>query len=304
MTRPGASHHLFILLAIACALLWAAPAAAFPSRASENHPESSDDWQSYLRQGNTEKAEPLCQALLEKSDPKDRIEGYKCMANVILFKSKTPMASPDQGAQAMHQGWTTEGADKAIEQLEQAIKLAPGDLSLHQMRLFVLSRSGQMDKLPQALQNSLAVYEGPEAIDHWLSFAREFWNAQEYAQGMQYMDVLAAKYPDNPKVLGNLAAFAAQGGKLDMAMDYANKAVELQPENPSFIWNLGSLHERKGDNAKADELFNKALKLFKDPETLDAAWCTYSQFVKNNLKDEQRAQEIMEKHCRAAQPPQ
>lgn len=303
MTRPAASLRLFTLLCTACVLLFTAGAHAFPSKAAQNHPDAADDWQSHLRQGEPDKAQPLCEKLIEQKDPKDRVEGHKCMANVILFKSKTP-ASTEGGVQAMHQGWSSEGADQAIEQLEQAMKLAPQDLSLYQMRLFVLSRSNQMDKLPQALENSLDSYEGPEALDHWLSFAREFWNAQDFAHGLEYLSVLASKYPDNAKVLGNLAAFAAQDQKLEMAMEYAAKAVELQPENPSFIWNLGSLNERKGDYAKADELFQKALKLFKDPETLDAAWCTYGLFVKENLENPERAQEIMEKHCRKTPAPQ
>lgn len=295
---------LFSLFAL-FTLFSAAPLAqAFPSNAAKNHPASPDDWQGLLRQGETEKAEPICQALVDKEDLASRVEGYKCLANVALFRNKTPKATPEEGPAAMHQGWNKAGADQAIEYLEQAMKLAPKDLSLFQMRLFVLSRSGQMEKLPQALENSLTNYKGPEALDHWLSFSREFWEAQEFGLGLEYLDVLEQHFPNNPKVLGNLAAFAAQENKMEMALEYAHKAVELQPENPRFQWNLASLYERQGDYEKADAQFQKALPLFKNPETSDAAWCTYGMFVKEGLKEEARGQEIIKKHCKAAEQPQ
>lgn len=306
MTSNGVFHRLvfFSIFALCCLLAAPAPVAAYPSKAAEQHPASSDDWQFFLRQGEPDKAEPLCKTLLDKKDKASRVDGYKCMANVILFKNKTSQAPAEGHGDGMHQGWNKAGADQAIEQLEQAMKLAPDDLSLHQMRLFVLSRSGQMNKLPQALENSLQIYTGPDALDHWLSFAREFWNAKELGLGLEYLDVLAAKYPDNAKILGNLAAFAGQEGKLDLALEYALKSVELQPENPRNQWNLASLYEHRGEHEKADAQFQKALPLFKDPAMADSAWCTYGLFVENTLKDSERAKKIIEKHCKKSEAPQ
>jgi len=302
MKLTGAAFRLtFVLVALVALLCVSSAAEAFPSNATDNHPRSSGDWQSLLRQGETDKVEPMCQALVDKKDVESRVEGYKCMANVVLFRNKTPKAAPEDGPAAMHQGWNKEGADKAIEHLEQAMKLAPEDLSLFQMRLFVLSRSDQMAKLPAALQNSLAQYQGPDALEHWLSFSREFWDAQQFTLGLEYLNVLHEKFPDNPSVLGNLAAFAAQENKMEMALEYAHKAVELQPDNPRFQWNLASLYERQGDYAKADAQFQKALPLFKNPETQNAAWCTYGMFVKEGLKDETRSEEIIKKYCQEAE---
>ncbi len=290
------------MLAFFFLFLWPSPAVlAFPSKAAEEHMGAADDWQSLLRQKKLEQAEGICRRLIQEKAEDKRVEGHKCLANVILFQSRTPQK--DDG-EAMHGGWTSEGADKAIEEMEKAMKLAPKDLSLHQMRLFVLLRSGQAAKLPRFLQNSLQTYTGPDAFEHWLSFSREFWTLGDYAAGLEYLQVLAEKYPNNPKLLGNLSAFAAQVGTFETALEYARAAVELQPDNPNNQWNLAGIYERMGETGKADAQFQKALPLFKDQESADAAWCAYGMFVENTLKQQERGREIIEKHCKKGGPAQ
>lgn len=296
---------LLLVFACACSLLFAGAAGAFPSKAGQEHPSSATDWQSFLRQGETDKSEAVCKKLLEQKSQADRVEGHKCMANTILYKSRTggqDMAGQTGGAP--HMGWTREGADAAIEQLELAMRMATDDLSLHQMRLFILLRSGQAEKAPQALEDSLQRYTGKESFDPWLSFTREFWETKAYDPGLQYLKVLAEKYPNNPKLLSNLAAFAARGGQPDKALEYAEKAIELQPDNPRHYWNMAGIYEKAGDLEKADSFFLKALALFKDPESADAAWCSYAMFVKESLHDAKRAEELIAKHCKKGSPQQ
>ncbi len=303
MARSGAVSYLTSIVALcACLALTLAPAAEVRGETpgTEDQPVAAEDWQTLLREERPDQAEPLCRELLAQGDKARQVEGHKCLANVILFRSK--IAAPIQdGAPgvmtAPHQGWDPAGADAAVAELDAAMALAPGDLSLHQMRLFVLYRSGRPERLAAALEDSLQRYKGPDVLDHWLSFSRELWGADEFAPGLAYLQVLAAKYPNNPQLLGNLAAFAAQLDQFDQALDYATQAATLQPENPRLHWNLAGVHQRKGDLAAADAAFQKALGLF-NARDADAAWCAYADFVAKELKDEQRGAALRAKHCK------
>ena len=290
----------FLLFCLVSSLVLNAPAWGFPANASDDHPVSGEDWQSLLRQQEPDKAEALCGKLLQGKDAASRVEGRKCMANTILYRSRTGAPATEGQPDAHLLGWSREGADQAIEELEQAMRLAPDDLSLHQMRLFVLLRSGQAEKAPQALEDSLTRYKGPESFDHWLSFSREFWTAKQYEAGLQYLKILESKYPDNPSLFGNMAAFAAEAERPGVAGEYARKAVAMQPDNPRHHWNLAGLYTEAGELDKADASYQKALSLFTDKKTADAAWCSYAEFVQNSLQDAARAEEIRSEHCSKA----
>jgi tetratricopeptide (TPR) repeat protein len=70
------------------------------------------------------------------------------------------------------------------------------------------------------------------------------------------------QHPDSAFFHNNLAWAAARCHRqLDLAMQHANKAVELEPKNGSYVDTLAEVHFHLGDREKAIEVSERAVQL-------------------------------------------
>jgi len=76
------------------------------------------------------------------------------------------------------------------------------------------------------------------------------------------------KFPKNADACNNLGAAAVDKGRLDLAVLYYTKAMELDPNNALAYDNRGVVYGKKGQLDLAIKDFNKAIEL--DPEYADA----------------------------------
>lgn len=68
--------------------------------------------------------------------------------------------------------------------------------------------------------------------------------------------------PDNPVILNNLGYFLAERGeKLDEALDFIKKAVELNPMNPSYLDSLAWTYFKLGRFDEAEKYLKDALRI-------------------------------------------
>src|ERR1044072_3062595 len=121
-------------------------------------------------------------------------------------------------------------AQQAIELLDQAITLNPGNDSL---------------KIQQALV---------------------YMNTGEPMTGVQKLRAIVAEHPDNVEAQVTLANLAITSGQYDKAIERLEALLQTHPDEAKAYFVLAEAYRGKGDVKKAVTLFQKCKELLKDPE--------------------------------------
>ena len=94
------------------------------------------------------------------------------------------------------------------------------------------------------------------------------WDAmssrKDFPAAAAYFDSARQSEPNNPMVLGNIATFAAVVGRLGVAVDLLNQAIEYDPIDSTKYTNLGAFYFALGRLDEADVALMKALELGPD----------------------------------------
>ena len=270
---------------------------ALVAAAAADDPVSSR-WQKLVDSKQCAEAETLCTQWSSSADVSTRVEGYKCLANVALSGQDVIFAEGDDRRGATISGsFKPEAIDKAIGFLNQGLKLAPQDLSIHQDRLHLLEVSGRYSEMAKALEESCKLYKGPGVPDAWVAYTAELFEANQYHAGISLLKVLEKYYPDSHDVIGNLGAMYCVLKEDDQALPYLRRAVELAPSDPIDTWNLGRLYDYTGETELADRWYRKALSLEWKEDGLHESKCVYAVFVEQKLHDLKRACELQQLDC-------
>jgi tetratricopeptide (TPR) repeat protein len=120
-------------------------------------------------------------------------------------------------------------AQQAIELLDQAITLNPGNDSL---------------KIQQALV---------------------YMNTGEPMTGVQKLRAVVAEHPDNVEAQVTLANLAITSGQYDKAIERLEALLPRHQEEAKIYFVLAEAYRSKGDVKKAVDLFQKCKELLKDP---------------------------------------
>jgi predicted Zn-dependent protease len=91
--------------------------------------------------------------------------------------------------------------DRALGHLNEALKLSPQDLAIHQKRLQLLEISSRFAEMAQALDESCRIYPEPKAIDTWISYVAELVEARQPQAALSLLTVLDRHFPKDPRVL-------------------------------------------------------------------------------------------------------
>jgi Flp pilus assembly protein TadD len=237
-------------------------------------------WHGFVGAGDFAKARALCEGWLTSQDLATKIEAGKCLASVALS--------------------TGEGPDKALARLDAAALLSPGDLGVAEARLRVLVSSRRASELPAALEKILKAHPGVDGMDAWMGVSSELQEGEFYAEGLAFTKVLQKQFPDDHRVLSNMAGFLALLGKRAEALPFAKRAVKLAPEDPIDNWNLAKLYDLDGKIDLADASFKKAIKFQDDPDERQDYECFYSQFLKKRHRPGAAKYEAA--HCPGGEP--
>jgi Flp pilus assembly protein TadD len=258
------------------------PPSVPPSPAAPSKPSAADEaaaqeagksWIALCDQDKTAELPPLCKPWLESPNRLLVAEGHKCLANFELAGARTVRVDGDKSGGVIAGGYQGPGVDAALMHLDAGIAASPDDLSIHQGRLHVLEASGRSERMSAALEQSLAVYKGPDARADWLAYTFELEEGRQLESGLAFLRVLLKRYPDDHEVVGNMGAFLQELGRTDEALTFLRRAVELAPEDAYDNWNLGhalaksdpaaaEVHLRKGlARAKADDRASMSCKL-------------------------------------------
>jgi tetratricopeptide (TPR) repeat protein len=271
--------HAIILGALA-AVLAAEPAAK----------GSPADWAPLVKAREFGKARALCDGWLASGDDATRAEGHKCLANVELgaHGEHAVRLGGDSGGGFLGAGYDEAPALRALEHLDAAVKLAPGDLSIHQGRLHVLLLAAMYDRMIPALEESDRLYAGADGLDAWIAFSAELIERRAFKPAERFLLTLEQRHPGDHRVAGNLAAIFGMTERDGEALSWARKAVKAAPADPTDAWNLARILDLMGRLKEADAAYEKALALMPDAERAKAG-CTYADFLLTKRKDWRRA---------------
>lgn len=271
--------HAIILGALA-AVLAAEPAAI----------GSPADWAPLVKARDFEKARALCEGWLGSGDDATKAEAHKCLANVELDaygEHALRLGGDDAGGFAAP-GYDEAPALRALAHLDAAVKLAPGDLSVHQGRLHVLVLAALYDRMIPALEESDRLYTGKDGLDAWLAFSAELLQRRALGAAETFLLSLERRHPGDHRVAGNLAAAYAMRKRNGEALSWAQKAVKAAPTDPTDTWNLARIYDQMGRLAQADAAYEKALALMPEAQRAKSG-CAYAEFLLTKRKDWRRA---------------
>lgn len=262
--------------------------------------QKTPDWQELVKNGKCQEAKALCQPWIGSTKIAKQAEGHKCLANVALCgKDSVYIDRNDIGGGTLDESSKPEAIDEALKQLDEALKLTPQDLSIHEGRLTILLSGHRYDAVPKALDESCTVYKGKDVLHVWLGYVSELYDGGQLNTAMALSRVLERHYPNSHEVLGNIGAILAMQKEDDEAIRYLKRAVELAPNDPIDAWNLGRLYDYTEHTHLADQWYQKGLALDQDADRKRDELCIYGEFVEKKLHDRKRGCSLQKENCTA-----
>jgi tetratricopeptide (TPR) repeat protein len=260
----------------------------------------TQQWQKLIVAKKYDDPRALCTAWLDSTNALRKAEAHKCLSNVVLSGKDNEVVvleNDDAGGAVLRSTFNESAVDQAVKHLDEALRLAPQDLSIHQGRLHLLEVSTRYEEMAKALDESCRVYRGPDGFGAWLAYPDELFEDKHYRASISLLKVLDQYFPNNHEVLGNLGAAHSMLKEDEKAIEYLRKAVELAPNDPIDTWNLGRLYDFTDKIQLADQWYQKALSLDTDAKRRRTNTCLYAKFVEKKLGDPKRACELQKANC-------
>lgn len=263
---------------------------------------TADQWHKLIDSKNKDGARALCTSWLKSPDIHVATEAHKCLANVALLgNGVVSVQGNDVGGGYIGSSYTSQAVDEALLHLNEALKLSPQDLSVHEGRLHLLEVSTRYDQMAKALDESCRIYTGPDSLEDWLPYVAELFESGEFKADLELLKVLDTHYPNSHEVIGNFGAVYSMLKEDEMAISYLRRAVKLAPDDAIDTWNLARLYDFTGKTELAEQFYQKSLNLKQEPDQRRHNFCMYSEFVEKKLKDIKRACELQKAQCDAVQ---
>jgi tetratricopeptide (TPR) repeat protein len=258
----------------------------------------SDQWGHLLDEKKYAQVDKLCTSWTHSEKVGTQVEAQKCLANLALCKGEQlTLMGNDQGGGSLGEGYTAAAVDEALKHLNEGLRLAPNDLSIHRGRLHILEVSGRFDDMTKALDESVSMMPGTDVSHVWLPYTAELADMGQLSAGLKLSLILNSHYPDSHDVIGNIGAFYNMMKQPDKSMPYLKKAVELAPNDPMDNWNLARAYDYSDQADDAEKLYSKALALDPDSKEMPGSKCIYAGFVEKKLHDKIRACTLQKAAC-------
>jgi tetratricopeptide (TPR) repeat protein len=211
--------------------------------------------------------------------------------------SQVSLQGNEVGGGTLGEGYTSKAVDEALVHLNEGLRLAPQDVSIHEGRLHVLEVSGRFDEMVKALDESATIYKGEGTPDIWLAYAAELGDMGEPTAGLRFCEVLDRHYPNNSNIIGNVGALHNMLKQWDLGLPYERRAVELNPTDPIDTWNLGWTLDHLGQDQEADKWMSKAMQLGAKSEDLTQRKCLYGQFLVRKMNKKSDGCALVQANC-------
>lgn len=150
---------------------------------------------------------------------------------------------------------------EAVDVLEEASKLRPGERQIAIYRAEALDRAGDYARARAILDELLAA--GDEAEIRKL-LARVLFHEGDYEEALK----LYMKLDQSPEVMDRIAMCLQSLGRTDEAIPWARKALAARPDWPQGMINLAVMLASRGDLDEAASLLGRALSI--EPDNMPA----------------------------------
>ncbi|MCW5823875.1 MAG: tetratricopeptide repeat protein [Cyanobacteria bacterium TGS_CYA1] len=115
------------------------------------------------------------------------------------------------------------------------------------------------------------------------ALSKSYLQDQEFDKAIDILAEALVLYPKSASVHDQLSFALACAGRLQEALTYAQKSVELDPKLLSAQMNLGSTYMLQGNHSKAKEAYRQAVVMA--PKNADAHYCLGQSLVKSGEKE-------------------
>lgn len=262
--------------------------------AATGTPDHASEWQALLQAKDVAAASERCTAWLEAPDLATRAEAHKCLANVEIAAAagKAKAAASEGKPEA---DLVSAALRRAVEHLDAAIELAPGDLTIHQGRLHLLRMAGLLSAMVKALEDSIRRHPAEDWLSAWMAYAREYYEAQRFEQALVLYRVLDRHFPNDHRILSNMGASLVMLKRDDEALACFTQAVKLAPADPVDNWNLARMYDLTGKLDLAEKQYQRALSLKPDEPARMNGTCIFAEFLEKKRMAWERACELQRK---------
>jgi len=173
--------------------------------------------------------------------------------------------------------------DKAMEQLEQAVQINPGDVEAHVYLVEGYGRRGEYQKMNEHYETAMKLMQGPKANPKFIEKINNdrdrFWresfnkgvnnvkseNLEEAAKNFQDCILI---FPERPEAYRNLGYVNLQKGNLQDAIQNYLDVIRINPKDTETMADLGRLYIRAEQYEQAIAMMEKILEI--DPLNVDA----------------------------------
>ncbi len=256
------------------------------------------DWQKLIDQGKKAEALKMCSGALNDKSVEERVNAHKCLASLALTAPEVLRQQPnDDGQTALVFGYDPAGADEALKQIGEALKLAPDDVSLHTARLHIFENTGRYEEMAKALDESCTTLKERGSLSTWMAAPQMLIQQHQFRAAVWLLRVLDRQYPKSHDVVSALGVAFVNAKDKEQGIHYLKYAADLQPDSARDQWLLAEAYVENGQFDLADESYKKSLQLTDDVKARQGNTCIYAGFVENKLNDLLRACQLQTENC-------
>ncbi len=151
--------------------------------------------------------------------------------------------------------------EPALEAAREAEKQNPNDQEILFLIGFLLGRANRNPDAINHYRKILARFPEDEEVTKraHLGLSAVYVGMEDFDKGVEELEIVLAKDPDDPQVNNDLGyLYADRGMKLDQAETMIRKALEEEPENTAYLDSLGWVLYRQGRFREALEPLEQA----------------------------------------------
>gem|GEM_PF-2426510 len=146
---------------------------------------------------------------------------------------------------------------------------------------YVYGRTGRTDRAMEMYAKVLDL--DPDNTDVRKNMGIMYFNQQDYARCVEYLEPVIADNMDDPATVSSLGISFVRIDQKPKALDLYNRALDLDPDNLDNQWNIAFLHLQEGDNESALPYLMRVIEL--DPFSAEAfEQIGYTYTDKNELE--------------------
>lgn len=187
-------------------------------------------------------------ALLVKPDASQAIEAHAAL--------DLPQSVPINTAQSQ--------VAATIAQCQQALKLAPDSVSIHNKLAEAFKQIGELEQSKTHYTRSIEL--NPNDAGTYNNLALVFIMQGQYAQAENFCYQALERQPDLVEAHNTLGVTKKNQGQLLLAQRAFLQAIKLKPDYAGAYTNLASVLQDQGDATEALDCFNRAVEL--EPDNL------------------------------------